>query len=196
MKKVLTTAAIISAISSASLAETKGNYMGVDLINTDLSFEKINDVNVNSFNVEDDSQISAGIYYRHAFNFDGFFVAPGVFFDYSNVELSDSDNDTWNLDYTYGVNTDLGYDFTGELSAGINLGIAINEYEVNWDSVNSSSSDRDAAFTYGLFASYSIIDNLRARIGYEYSEIEIEDPNQNISEFNKEVFRIGLAYKF
>ena len=41
------------------------------------------------FKIKDTDQISLGISYKHAFNFNNFFIAPGVFFDYSNLNAKE-----------------------------------------------------------------------------------------------------------
>lgn len=208
-KLFIATAVIGSLISSLANAKTEGNYVGIDLIQTETSADKTIDgtgssSNDAAFKIKDADQISLGVNYKYAFNFNNFFVSPGIFFDYSDISAKDSANDEWNLDYRLGAKVDLGYDVTDKFAVFVNAGIVNNYYTVDWKSSSSVSkkSDSDLSLAYGLGVKYSVLDNLDASLGYEMSSFDMDSPDyptmvgKERTEIDVQTIRVGASYKF
>jgi outer membrane autotransporter protein len=210
MKKLLIAATIIGSLaSSLTNAKTKGNYVGLNIIKTDMQATQntYNNVSTNNgFKLADEDQISLGIDYKHAFNFGGFFVAPGGFFEYSNVSTKDESGTTYNADYNLnfrlGAKVDLGYDITDKFAAYTNLGLVANGYSYDYKANNGSSlelSDSAVALSYGLGVKYALRDNLDINIEYEVSEFEMDVSglgNTETQDFDLEIIKVGAAFKF
>jgi hypothetical protein len=99
MKKNLSvitiTSSILLSILSASQAnaKTEGSYFGVDLIRNSAQVKSNSNLaSDQEFGSEyynhkkNDSSYGAGINYKYAFNFDNFFVAPGISYNLLNNE--------------------------------------------------------------------------------------------------------------
>lgn len=194
MKKLLIATTVIgSLISSMAFAKTEGNYVGVYVLAT-----KFKD----TFNNKREDSIDAGlgINYKHAINFDGLFVAPGVYFNYNNASVDDGGAFTYELEsklkYSYGVKLDLGYDITDKFAAFTS--IAYQENRIEYDDADpspASSLDRDyrvESFVYGVGAKYSVNDNVDVNLAYEYVEYK-NHPERSI---NPDIVKIGASYKF
>ncbi|MDA7705517.1 outer membrane beta-barrel protein [Rickettsiales bacterium] len=205
-KLFITTAAVCSLMSSLASAKTEGNYVGIDLVQTQTSATKTKDgngttPNSTTFKVRDENNISLGLNYKYAFNFNNFFIAPGVLVDYANVSAHDSVNDSWNLDYRLGLNIDLGYDITDKIAVFAKTGLVNNYYHVNWAG-NKEKSGSDLSLSYGLGAKYSVLDNLDAVLSYETSSLDMESPNyvtkvgKETTRFELDIIKIGASYKF
>ncbi len=192
MKKIIYSALFM--LTTPAWAATEGNYLTLNLINTDAQLEDFNNEDFNPFGVESDNQVSFGIAYRYAINFEEYFIAPKVFFDYNNLSLTDASNNSWDIDYSFGAGVDLGYDIYTDIAVGITAGVGTYEYAIDLSSGSNSSSE---GFSFaGGFLEYEFADNFVASIAYEFSKVELKDPNNNISEFEINVFRAGISYKF
>ncbi len=184
MKKLLVAATVAgSLISSMAFAKTEGNYVGVDLLATKFreAFDK----------KESGLDVGLGVNYKYAINFNNFFIAPGVYFDYNNADVSNNANKA-ELDYSYGTKVDLGYDITDKIATFVSIGYKearITSSENNID----VASQTEGLITYGVGAKYALNDNLDLGLSYEYGDY-IDD---NIkSSLNIDVVRLGVAYKF
>ena len=211
MKKLLITSSIIGSLaSSVANAKTEGNYVGLSIIKSDIEAKgnTISGVNFgnNPFLAQDESQVSVGVNYKYAYNFDGIYIAPGAFFDYTNVstngQVTNGATTTFDVDYRYGLRVDLGYDVTNELATYVHLGAANNSYGNTWsfNGNSSSTSDSETATTYGVGAKYSLTSNLDVNLEYEVSEFDM-DMNfvsgiEGKQEFEIKVLRAGVAFKF
>jgi opacity protein-like surface antigen len=194
---------VISTVSVANAnAKTEGNYLGLDLIRTELRFDSANhDGGINIWDIDNNYKTSLGINYKYSFNFNNFFIAPGIFYDYSNVKIYDSyrsSGDKWELNHRYGFGADIGYDINDNLGVFINLSLVRNMYKVDWHgSSGLINKDHDDSLSFGIGAKYSISKNLDVRASYERSSVVMKEPDAgNSTEFDVNIFRLGLAYKF
>ena len=153
----------ILVFSTNLQARTVGNYVGIDLIKTNLSFsmEKTmfatNQIEKSRQTVPS-SEHSFGFKYNYALNYRGFFISPGIIYEKNNVKnnfnYSSADAESNNLLYgksyskiiqRYGVKLDLGGDINNDLSIYGTIGHAINCYETY------GSLYRDEAYSDTLF---------------------------------------------
>jgi len=203
--KILTVATVMGMLVCANAnAKTEGHYVGVDLINTDMKLSDNNYSGNNTYNIKSDSKNSLGVNYKYAFNFKDFFVAPVVFYDYSNVELADNSNGVWELESRIGIGTDLGYDITNKFAVFGNISITRNRYFVNWRSEQYTKKDHATAMSYGIGVKYSATDNIDVKLAYEVSSFDMREPSvvgldgsgNYKSDFDIDVIKLGMAYKF
>lgn len=203
MKKLLTIATSLFFIASAnSFAKTEGNYAGINLIRTNAEYVDINGLN------KEDNNVSFGIDYKYAFNYNGLFLAPGIFYNDNDVIAKSVWNsggvtDTNHLRYSYGFKLEAGYDINNKISLfGI---VGHSENRINFSRVSASAgylrrfdSTREA-FIYGLGAKYSLSDNLDLVAAYELSQYSKSDDVFNDTDnlnSDYEVARIGLSFNF
>lgn len=205
MKKLFITATIVASLfSSIASAKTEGNYVGVDVLRSSSSagtskWTDGSDNFISDSKIKDSDQISLGVNYKYAVNFNNFFVAPVVFFDYTNISAKDFVGDDWKLTARAGARLDLGYDVTDKIAVFVNAGLANNYYDVDWKSEGARKKDSDLSATFGAGVKYSILDNMDVGLTYEKSEFEMESPvtpGKQLTKFDIDVIKVGAAFKF
>lgn len=195
MKKLFIVASIIGFLtSSLAMAKTEGNYVGVDLLNTTYESMGTDSNNGKGGGKYHASDIGYGINYKYAFNFNNFFVAPGVFLDRNKVSAKFQDDQLESnrdkLRYSYGVKLNLGYDVTDE--AAIFAVLGYGESKMKWSNSLDSTNFKSESIIYGLGAKYSVTQNIDVNFGYETSKYQADgSPN-----FDIDVTRLGVSYKF
>ena len=136
-------------------ARTVGNYIGIDLIKTNLSFSMERTVFYNkdanneykneykkSAQTDPSSAYSFGLKYNYALNYRGFFISPGLIYENNNTKNyfnkstknAESRNDFFGKSYSkinkrYGIKIDIGADINEDFSIYGTIGSAINHYE-------------------------------------------------------------------
>ena len=128
-------------------ARTVGNYVGIDLIKTNLSFsmeKTIFETNKieKSVQTAPSSSYSFGFKYNYALNYRGFFISPGLIYERNNVKnhfnYSSASGDAviefYGKSYSkiaqrYGIKLDLGGDISNDFSIYGTVGHAVNYYE-------------------------------------------------------------------
>ncbi|MBP7710155.1 MAG: outer membrane beta-barrel protein [Rickettsiales bacterium] len=114
-----------------SNSKTQGHYVNFDVTYTQGEFNERYTRNTNPEPVNrkpsfQNQGIGGSISYKYAFNFNGIFIAPGVFFERNNTKISETGkNDRSSIDISnrYGIRTDIGYDigrFAPYLTGGYN----------------------------------------------------------------------------
>ncbi|MES2677839.1 MAG: outer membrane beta-barrel protein [Pseudomonadota bacterium] len=196
-KKLLAVATIALVISTTSaFAKTEGNYAGVNAIRSDSS----NQYKVVGFDVGndfDDKAIGFGADYRHAFNLNNFFIAPGVFAEKNGTESKDLDGDTVSIDYRYGLKADIGYDINDDFSVYFTNGFSRTKYTVDWKSVDSKKSDTASGYFYGAGVSYAINKDVAINLEYNTQMIELDTPANTIKvDSQLSVIKLGASYHF
>jgi opacity protein-like surface antigen len=126
-KPLITLFFVITTFTNSAFAKTAGSYFGIDAIGSELEAveEYTNNANKNpvvrrpGFN---DHGYGAGVHYNYAFNMNGFFIAPGLMFEYHNVSSSaegevtptshygNYDTQEVKIKNRYGIKADVGFD--------------------------------------------------------------------------------------
>lgn len=181
--KILVTSVILLTITAeSSFAEktkTEGNFVGVDLIGTSMVWKE--EYSASSVPNETtkkpasfDQGFGLGIKYKRAFNFDGFFLAPGIGFEkFWNTSSTGrgtnyaSDPGVSKQLYRLDLRSrttftnDFGYDFSDKFSAFFSLGyglinaksrtgIFIYDEPQSIESSTKKTSDGDTLYGVGL----------------------------------------------
>ena len=199
MKKLILITSIITAIFSSAFAKTEGNLLGVDVLRSSAR----SDYNFTEYHTRTadykDSKTGLGINYKYAFNFNGIFVAPGVFFDYIGAEMQDYKGDTVSTKYRYGAKFDIGYDVTDNFSAYFTNGVANNAYKVDWKSWDQKTSSMEAGYFYGAGLSYKVTQNVALNFEYNIAKsLDYKtpyDPDMK-GEAELKVAKLGISYNF
>ncbi len=181
-KKLLAAASLVAVVSTSSaFAKTEGNYVGVDLLATQIKV--LNDDNARKSNFG----YGVGLNYKHAFNFNNFFVAPGAFYNFNHAEVK-ADGDKTKLEYSYGVKADFGYDINDKFAAFTTFGYQENRLKGFGDGKETLES-----FIYGVGVKYSLTNNVDVGLAYEYvNYVDSDIPNS----LSPEVIKVGASYKF
>ena len=204
-KKLLVAIAITTSILSASAnAKTQGHYVGLNLINT----STVETNALGSGQKHRNDNFSVGADYKYAFNFDKFFVAPGIFYDYNN---NNADYASWtgemysgDLAYSYGAKVDFGYDVTDKFSPFVTIGYSETRSSgTYYDTSEYYREDfTDEGLVLGLGLRYAINDMLSINASYEATQLggasnldAIIGGTDKINPAYK-VIKLGVAYNF
>ena len=235
MKKtffILLLSLVLALVPSLSFAKTEGNYLGLNLnfLSPNYKFGDSRNVSQrgNSSNLLGsdaiESVIGLGLNYKYAFNFDDFFIAPGIFYDdYGGKQKSeDVSSDSFifgankpliAINEAYGAKLDFGYDITERISLYTSQGGVMVDYQsyayTNPTIVTSSktnynyqgSSYKKLGFFYGGGISIRAWEGVI--FSFEYNRQRVDFNVQESALYykdtlkaNLDVFRIGVGYKF
>ncbi len=199
MRKIILAAslAVIFAGQSA-LAKTEGHSVSVNILNTNAKYRFdrfINGNHIQSF--EDSSHNGIGFDYKYAYNFDGVFIRPGVFFDRTNIEYRSSSTliPAIKIDNRYGFKTDIGYDLEEKLSVYIVGGMSFLDYSIT-NSSGKNSSRAKSDFFYGAGISYDYSKKVSFGLEYNFQNLNLQPVSSSTVPVDLRVLRIGMSYKF
>ncbi len=223
MKKlVLITAAVAVLSSSSAFAKTEGNYVGVDLHKAVTSSRYINNGSAGTSGIglnaaQDQSKTGLGVSYKYAFNFDKFFVAPGVFFErigtntllavdpeFGESYISDR---YFQIKNRYGIRADFGYDITDTFAAYVTGGITRTGYKSNTNINGAGAEQSDGiatlaksklGFMYGVGAIQHLNDNVSLGVEYNTQALTAVGANPNNQRIKSRIdlYKLTLAYHF
>lgn len=207
---------------------TQGHYVGLDLMRSRLEFTEIGVFNpslgADTYVAHYDNGVTnyaMGVNYKYAFNFDRFFVAPGVFFE-QNLGTKDQttgENGKLKVNNRFGTRADFGYDITERFSPYFTVGLAGVSYkskyyvdtgsrDANDQILYAFSSKRGTAVSaiYGLGLKFNLDNDLSLNAEYNiqhFTAKAIIDPAAYINYQDRanlkaklETFKIGISYNF
>ncbi len=227
MKKTLSLIAVAgSLLASSAHAKTEGNYVGIDVLRSSAKVKSTSTLaSDNSGSAEPyynhskkDSAYGVGLNYRYAFNFNNFFVAPGISYEFLNNEIksgfaSTSDNYFWqktNLKSSLSLRANLGYDINDQFAVYVPVGISQFYYDIKTGdadgfnpSVNAKKSSSKSAAFIGFGFSYEPVKNWVMNLEYnKYQNLKLTSGTATIAggqisaKTNVDVVKLGLAYRF
>jgi opacity protein-like surface antigen len=227
MKKTLSSIIIvISLFSSQAYAKTEGNYIGIDLLESTVK------INSNSILARDnigsaspfykfnkkESAYGLGVNYKYAFNFNNFFIAPSLSYDFLNNNIKMKYNGFSNtlysqnlkLKYRLTTQANLGYDINNQFAIYIPTGVSFFNYEFNTSDTyfggnkhNIKTSGYKTATFIGFGFSYQPIKNWVVNLEYnKYQNFKITSQNatlnggQIVAKINLDLMKLGISYRF
>lgn len=227
MKKILLLTTTASIIASSAFAKTEGNYFGFDLLRASAQEKSKSDAagDNNAFlskyysHSKNESAIGFGLNYKHSFNFDKFFIAPGVFFERLSLDSkagystnsSDAYSQSFNLKNRYGIRADLGYDVTDKFSAYVPVGYNMVSYQISTydqdpsEYITSKKTGTEGGYFYGLGLSYAVTENIGINAEYNrLSQLKLKSASgvtttnsgTIVADTTVQIFKVGLSYKF
>jgi opacity protein-like surface antigen len=165
-----------------------------------------------------DSDYGLGINYKYAFNFNNFFVAPGVSYNLLNSEsrvgftgsFNEPYSQTMKLKSQLTLQTNFGYDFNDQFSAYVPVGVSSFSYELNTSDtggfgnvVTTKKSGRESAFFFGLGFAYAPVKNWVINLEYnKFQDFEVTSPTatvnggQIVANTNVDSLKLGVSYGF
>lgn len=228
MKKTLSLLAIASSLllTSQANAKTEGNYLGIDILRSKAQVKSTSTLaEDNSGSSEPyynhkkkDSTYGFGLSYKYAFNFDKFFVAPGISYEILNNQIKSghavaSDNyfsQSVKIKSSVSLRANLGYDINDQFAVYVPVGISQFYYDIKTaDSdgfntpVNSKKSSSKSAAFIGFGFSYEPVKNWVMNLEYnKYQNLKLTSGDATIAggqisaKTNVDLFKLGLAYRF
>jgi opacity protein-like surface antigen len=228
MKKTFSILAIASALalSSQANAKTEGNYLGLDVIRSSAKVKSSsslasdnagNGAAYYSHNKKD-SSYGVGVNYKYAFNFNNFFIAPGVSYDLLNNDVKagfagragDPYSQSMKLKSRLTLQANLGYDITDQFAAYIPVGISSFGYELNTNDNDGAGTVRrtkktgsESAGFIGLGFSYEPVKNWVVNLEYNrFQSIKVSSATATSAggrintKTDIDMAKLGLAYRF
>ena len=184
MKKKLSIITIATLLlTSQSYAKTEGNYAGLNILRNTAKVKSTSTLAKDNLgglakyynHNNKDSAYGFGVNYKYAFNFNNFFVAPEISYEFldnnvkSGYRESNSDFFSQNvkLKNSVSIKANLGYDVNDQFAFYVPVGISSFSYEVNTNDTfgyyntttsikNKTTGNKSAAFI-GLGFSYEPI---------------------------------------
>jgi len=209
--------------ASNSESKTEGSYAGLDLFGTkttlrvkntyspavcseDCTYNEKPDLTNNSYGL--------GLTYKYAFNFNKFFIAPGIFFEQNNYQaVSGTDGDLKRLQIKnrYGIRSDFGYDikrFAPYLTIGyaeVSYRSRSDGFDINHNVVSSIKNDVNGNVFYGAGLKFNLNSSLSLNTEYNFQKVVQKTTLSPLTQdyAAKTAFRarmdtvkVGLYYKF
>jgi opacity protein-like surface antigen len=211
-------------ISNNSLAKTSGSYLSIDGLSTRTSFYQKGDID-NNGQIEEytakptnyGTTYGVGITYRYAFNVDGFFIAPNIFYEQNSTDSTSTNgyNDIkLRTKNRFGGKIDFGYDINDFVAPYLTIGYAGIGYKsrvsgyhdiTNTDYSTADNSGIDSNFTYGAGFKFKLTDLLALNLEYNYQKFETENEVPQRAKFylkssefisRVDVIKVGLSINF
>jgi len=230
MKKTLSIITITSSIllspllASQANAKTEGGYWGMDLIRNSAQVKSNSNLaGDQEFGSEyynhkkNDSSYGVGINYKYAFNFDNFFVAPGVSYNLLNNEakvgytssFNDPYEQTMKLNSQLTFQTNFGYDINDQFAAYIPVGVSLFSYELKTSDTSyistttTKKSGSESALFFGVGFAYTPVKNWVVNLEYNKfqsfkvtSQTATVSGGQIVAQTNVDALKVGVSYKF
>jgi opacity protein-like surface antigen len=224
-KSFLYLSLIFAFISSAAFAKenagkTEGSYLSIDGVITESNFysrteyktgriAKGKPTNSNEF-------AGLGLSYRYAFNFNNFFIAPGLIFEQNSFGSSRNkdkpDALSLQIQNRFGFKTDFGYDLTKNIAPYLTGGYAVVKYKTtasgeskDFSLVKAGKSDFEGSFFFGGGFKFDLANNFSLNLEYNYQKfdasatvpVESSDlASRIIYPTSLNIIKLGLAYNF
>jgi opacity protein-like surface antigen len=227
MKKILSLIAIaISLLSSQAYAKTEGNYVGINLLKSTAKIKNTSTLAIDNeggnnifYNHNNkNSKYGFGLNYKYAFNFNSFFVAPEISYEFLNNEISSgffSSNSRYfsqkvKLKNAISLKSNFGYDFNDQFAFYIPIGIFKFGYDIETADVSVSSrrfttkSNNESVIFAGFGLSYEPLKNWVLNLEYnKYQDFKLTSLERTTlnngkinAKTNLDAIKFGLSYRF
>jgi opacity protein-like surface antigen len=196
MKKILSVAAIIAVFANSSaFAKTKGNYVGVSLLNSSARYYSVDSEGKTP--ISKDSSLGFGLDYKHAFNFgNNVFVAPGVFFDKLGLNSKEEGGDL-KVNKRYGAKLDIGYDVTHNTAVYFTNGLSYTNYRFATAGDQSTSASKNKlGYFFGAGFAHHLTKDVTLNVEYNLQKVNTTDETNTQVKTQIGVAKIGVAYHF
>lgn len=184
----------------SAFARTEGSYLGINANLTKATHQYTSDGDISTTDIyaqkAEGSNVGFGLSYQYAFNKNGLFLAPELFYDRLNSGVRDNDINTIALDYRYGAKLNLGYDIFDNTAIYVTGGLSNLRYRVG-----GRSRDFDNQYTslWGAGLSFYPHKNVAVNFEYNISKFNLTVRNSDLSDHTRstaEVYKVGVAYHF
>mgnify|MGYP000479326927 CR=1 FL=1 len=212
-------------LSTESYAATSGSYLGIDGIFSKTTFRQ--EYKNSLGNIEQDSDsfkgsdLGFGLNYKYAINFDGLYLAPGIFIEKNNLKtkksgivLASGEDDSRSLEINYrsGIRVDIGYDITDYFAIYALAGYSQINYKTKDDyytSGNSTISQSNSGFAgggfYGAGLKFDINDDFSINSEVNFQDFTAQTARNvrgdilgrnSVFKAHLVITKVGIAYRF
>jgi len=221
--------------ASNSESKTEGSYAGLDLFGTKTTLIVKNTISseyCSEFQTEikktlqingctyyekpalTNNSYGLGLTYKYAFNFNKFFIAPGIFFEQNNYQaVSGTDGALTRLQIKnrYGIRSDFGYDIK-RFAPYLTIGYAEVSYRSRSSGINASfnqvSSIKNGVngnVFYGAGLKFNLTSSLSLNTEYNFQKVTLKTTiHPSVQDYASKIdfltrmdtVKTGLYYKF
>ncbi len=187
MKKFLSITFIIAALAAKSANAATYNVVSQNRLyaGADVTYS---DVDRSHASAKNDSGVNFGLNVGVKIPYDRAYIAPEIFYDYINTVIVER----------VGARVNLGYNFSPQVNAFVNVGYANVGYDDTGPQSLTSyhdSNNRDSLI-YGVGLSYDIDENWTVRGAYDRQDFKIKYVSGEKDEISLGMLRLGVAYNF
>ncbi|MES2962167.1 MAG: outer membrane beta-barrel protein [Pseudomonadota bacterium] len=206
---------IITTSSKNSSTKTEGHFIGIDLIMTEVRFNERYTRNtiklpVNTQPAYSDYGYGGGLNYKYAINFNGFFIAPGAFYEHNKATVKGLKTDYLervDIDDRYGLKADLGYDVTNNFAPYLTGGYSRIRYTTqnfrgNTNKISYLKDSNVGDWYYGAGFKIRLSNNIAMNAEYNrqsfLAKTEVINTVSYLSYFKTklDIFKVGISYNF
>ena len=222
-KSFISALMVASFLALPAFAKTEGSYAGINLLRNKITFQE--DAKLDSTKAQgvdgivaynttpksSNNKYGLGLSYKYAFNYNGFFVAPGATYDYYNNHARYDSPENWNFSKVqvknrYAIKSDFGYDVTNKIApyftVGYSLLSASGQSNRGFKTKNKSSFVDD--WFYGAGLKFDVTDQIALNLEYNTQKFRVKAgvPSSDLSELTAnhrtklETIKAGISYKF
>jgi opacity protein-like surface antigen len=209
--------------ASNSESKTEGSYAGLDLFGTKTTLRVKNTFSP-AVCTEDctyyekpaltNNSYGLGLTYKYAFNFNKFFIAPGIFFEQNNyqaVKGTEGSLTRLQIKNRYGIRSDFGYDikrFAPYLTIGyaeVSYRSRSDGFDINHNVVSSIKNDVNGNVFYGAGLKFNLNSSLSLNTEYNFQKVAQKTTLSPLMLFyaaktdfqtRMDTVKVGLYYKF
>jgi opacity protein-like surface antigen len=216
MKKILFVLATFSFFSSAAAsANTAGNYLSADALLVRGKFYEDYTQSGNRGKIRpsaSDSSAGFGATYKYAINYQGAFIAPGIFFEQNNltIEADPRQNRKLKIKNRYGARIDVGVDVVDHFAIYAIGGYSVANYSAqNYSLLGGSeyvtrkNSGSAGGVIYGIGMKTEIMPEVAVSIEYTTQNISATTriPSDYLAYSGKykariDAAKLSIAYRF
>lgn len=198
---------------------TSGSYIGVDFVNTETSYlvryQAISGEWTSYPPSNKASNQGIGLSYKYAFNFNRFFIAPGIFFEQNGLggeKVRGRDGVNLKISNHYGIKSDFGYDLTRTIAPYVIFGYGRLDYrttaaglDIDNNILTAQRRGHDNNWLYGAGLKINIEKNIALNLEMTSQQILLDaDIPPESSDYLRDssfagrlnIFKIGLTYNF
>ncbi len=216
MKKLITKISAVAVVSAAlfsasAFAKTEGSYVGVDIVKSSTSSVHRGSSQDTTASFDDQSNTSLGINAKYAVNFDGIFVAPGIFYERIGSETTDNqfNAEGFSVNNRWGGKVDIGYDLNENVAVYFTNGLAHVRTKQDWsengDGVGGANTlkEGNTSYFYGVGLLSHVNDRFTIGAEYNTQNVEVRSLGHENELFlgqetrtDIDVFKLTFAYNF
>lgn len=205
--------------------KTEGNYVGFDLVGTRITFNEYyktigtDSKYINGSPHYKNSGLGVGLNYKYAFNFNGIFLAPGIFIEQNNAQAKGSEGSSKQRNQVLnrgGLKLDFGYDVSKTFSPYLTGGYSWINYKTRSSCTSCVTSGYQSsaifsgvtgAWFYGAGMKINYNKNISFTLEYNRSSYRVIDdvdlnPLVRSVQYNSffktklDIIKAGISYKF
>ena len=187
---------LIVFFTTSSNAADFGPYIGVNINQYYASADR----NITNGDIESEEIMAGGVRAGYNISLLGLFIAPEIYTDYIGLDSYETStpNNTVDLNYQFGSKVNAGMSLLGIIDTYLTAGINFIDYDINWQTSNQHKGGIAQGYIAGVGMNLTppIIDLLSLNLEANYTNVDLDAPNNTTVDTNIITLKLGLTYNF